>query len=149
MKNYKLLSSSIKLGDWMSPEQTARHYNAAKMVINLHRPADDETNRNTYNVPACSVNPRTFEINGCATLQLVDARAEIASMYTPDKEIVVYGSPEELLYKVHHYAAHEEERREIALQGLPANAGAAYLYDQAAPASGAVFPAVPAVVKLK
>nr|MBC9200986.1 glycosyltransferase [Paenibacillus sp. PL91] len=117
LKNYRQLSSYIKLGEWMPPEETARYYNGAKMVINLHRPVVDEMNRIGMPIQASSVNPRTFEINGCATLQLVDARSEVAQMYEPDKEIVIFHSPEELRHKLEYYLTHEEERREIALSG--------------------------------
>ncbi|NOU90921.1 glycosyltransferase [Paenibacillus sp. LMG 31460] len=116
LHQYQLLSSSIRLGNWLTPGDTSRYYNGAKIVINLHRPIDDETNRNSMLLQACSVNPRTFEISGCSTLQLVDARSEVSRMYVPNQEIVIYSSPEELVYLLDYYLNHEEERREIAFK---------------------------------
>ncbi|MFD2612357.1 CgeB family protein [Paenibacillus gansuensis] len=119
LQNYSKLSGSIRLGDWMSAEETANYYNGAKIVINLHRSSEDsEINRNGRNIGAVSVNPRTFEIAGCGTLQLADLRGDMASVFTPGVEIASYTTPEELMQKIDYYLTHEEERQEIALHGL-------------------------------
>lgn len=118
LKQYPLLSGKIRLGQWMDPETTAEYYNGADIVINLHRAGDDpELNRNSLGLPALSINPRTFEINGCAAFQLSDVRAELNRFYVPGSEIETYASPEELMEKLDYYLRHEEERREIALRG--------------------------------
>lgn len=39
---------------------------------------------------------RTFEACGAGALQLID-RPDVAEFYDPDEEIVVYGSPDELV----------------------------------------------------
>lgn len=119
LKNYHLLSDRIRLGEWMSPEMTASYYHGAKIVINLHRRADDRSiNFNSSGVAAVSPNPRTFEILGCGTLQLTDAREDLPDWYEPGKEIVTFNSAEELVERIDYYLRHEEERREIALNGL-------------------------------
>jgi spore maturation protein CgeB len=118
LKAYDRLKKYIQRTDWMGPEETALWYSSSKMVINLHRLAVDETiNCNSQAVPALSINPRTFEINACGTLQLCDARNEMASFYTPGKEIVTYESVDELAEKIRYFMTHEDERREIALRG--------------------------------
>ncbi|QHW33417.1 glycosyltransferase [Paenibacillus rhizovicinus] len=119
LKRYHLLSGKIELGRWMGPMETANMYNGAKIVINMHRSHNDDTfNNNTAGIPAVSPNPRTFEIAGCATLQLTDFREDLASFYTPGYDIVTYASPQEMIEKIHYYLNHEEERQTIAMRGM-------------------------------
>jgi len=119
LKNYSRLSSMIKLGDWMSPEETASYYNGAKIVINLHRSVDDSSiNNNANKLPAVSVNPRTFEISGCGAFQLVDQRADLGNAYLPGVEVGTFSSHEELVDKINYYLSHEEERQQVALNGM-------------------------------
>ncbi len=109
----------IDLGKWMDPDQTSEKYNANKIVINSHRAHDDGSfNQNSAKITAVSPNPRTFEISASATLQLTDWREDVAQFYIPGKEIVTYHSPEELAVKIEYYLEHEEERQQIALNGL-------------------------------
>ncbi|MBJ6363813.1 glycosyltransferase [Paenibacillus sp. GCM10012307] len=119
LPNYEQLASKIELNKWMGPDETAETYNGAKIVINMHRAHDDETfNNNSANIPAISLNPRTFEISGCGTLQLSDIRDDIKQFFIPGEEIVTYSSPKELTEKAEYYLKHEEERRGIALRAL-------------------------------
>lgn len=119
LRDYRALGSKIELGRWMAPEETAGIYNGAKIVINMHRAFNDETfNNNSAGVYAVSPNPRTFEISGCAALQLTDIRSDLGSFYTPGYDIVTYASPQEMIEKIEYYLAHEEERQTIALRGM-------------------------------
>lgn len=114
-----LFPDRIELGKWMGPVETAQVYSGTKIILNLHRsPFEETTNNNTAGILAVSPNPRTFEISACGTLQLVDARDDLALFYTPGKEIETYSSPQELLDKIHFYLNHEKERQEIALRAL-------------------------------
>lgn len=109
----------IEVGKWMSPQETAAAYSSSRIVINLHRShVDDVVNNNTLAVPAASPNPRTFEIMASGTLQLSDARDDLATFYTPDEEIVTFNTQQELMDKIRYYLANEEERQRIALKGL-------------------------------
>ncbi|MBM7569279.1 CgeB family protein [Paenibacillus sacheonensis] len=119
LKEFNLLASKIELGRWMDPLETANMYNGAKIVINMHRSPDDDTfNNNSAGIQAISPNPRTFEISGCATLQLTDVRDDLVSFYTPGVDIVTYASPQEMIEKIQYYLAHEEERQAIAMRGM-------------------------------
>ncbi|HEY2492467.1 MAG TPA: glycosyltransferase [Paenibacillus sp.] len=119
LPEFPMYQHKIELGKWMGPVETAAAYNASKIVINLHRLYDDDTvNNNSLNITAASPNPRTFEISACGTLQLSDARDDLARFYEPGKEIVTYSSPQDLLEKVRFYLTHEKERQEIALAAL-------------------------------
>ncbi|MBD2848616.1 glycosyltransferase [Paenibacillus sp. IB182496] len=119
LRNYGKLADKIKLGDWMTPQETAQYYNGAKIVINLHRSIDDDTiNVNSHKIAAHSANPRTFEIACSGAMQLSDMRPDLPSLYTPDEEIATYGSYEELAEKIEYYLTHEEERQRIATGGF-------------------------------
>lgn len=119
LENYKKLKSKIRLGHWMSPEETASYYNGAKIVINLHRDIyDDSINFNSEKIPAHSLNPRTFEISSCKTLQLTDVRQDLENQYIPGYEIATYDSVEELKSQIDYYLTHEDERMKIAASSL-------------------------------
>jgi spore maturation protein CgeB len=119
LKHYHALKPKIRLGTWMSPENTALIYNRAKIVINLHRSHDDDSyNYNREKIPATTPNPRTFEICGSGALQLTDMRADLPQFYVPGEEIVVYENPADLVEKIEYYLQNEEERQRIAMKGL-------------------------------
>ncbi|NOU96534.1 glycosyltransferase [Paenibacillus sp. LMG 31456] len=118
LRDYKLLRHSIREG-WTPVEETAKYYSGAKIVINLHRGHLHEIdNRNSRAVPGQSINPRTYEMAGCGSMQLTDIRDDLARLYTPGQEIAVYRSPEELMGQIEYYLRHEQERRTIAYNGL-------------------------------
>lgn len=118
LRNYSKLKSKI-FGHWISPEEAAKYYTGAKIVINLHRSADDPShNSNSRNIPALSVNPRLFEIAVCGTLQLTDLRELLPEMYTPGEEIVTFDSAGDLMRKLDYYLARDAERCELARRTL-------------------------------
>lgn len=117
LENYSLYKQAIR-NSWVSAEETANYYNGAKIVLNLHRQHDDnEFNLNSHKISCLSVNPRTFEISGCKTLQLTDFRDNLPDLYSPDKEIAIFSSPQECVEKINYFLQHEEKRNEIALRG--------------------------------
>ncbi|WP_338026284.1 MULTISPECIES: CgeB family protein [Cohnella] len=119
LPEYKRWKDRIQLDRWMTPLETAEHYNAFSIVINVHRSHDDETfNRNGAKIVAQSPNPRVFEISACGTLQIVDQRSDLPLYYKPGEEIVTYDTPEDLAAKVEYYLNHEEERQLLALRAL-------------------------------
>ncbi|OXM83478.1 CgeB family protein [Paenibacillus rigui] len=118
LAHYKLLRPHIREG-WVPIEESVKYYSGAKIVINLHRGFSNEIdNRNSRAIPAQSTNPRTYEIMACGAMQLSDMRADLPALYKPHNEVAVYQSPQELMAKLDYYLTHEEERREIAYNGL-------------------------------
>jgi len=118
MKNYRRLKSDIWLNQWLSPEETARYYNGARIVVNLHRASDDITyNRNSMGVPALSLNPRAFEITACGAFQLSDVREDMPRFLQPGGQIETFTSIQEFVDKVQYYLANIEARQMIAAAG--------------------------------
>lgn len=60
---------------------------------------------------------RTFEIPACGALQVAPRNDEILSFFDEGKEIVCFGSREELKEKLDYYLSHETERKRIARAG--------------------------------
>ncbi|MDO7906990.1 glycosyltransferase [Paenibacillus sp. JX-17] len=113
-----LLGEFIRPG-WMAPEEVAKHYNGARIVINLHRPSEPgQDNQNSFGLGANSINPRTYEISACGTLQLTDWRKDLVQYYRPGYDLETFTSAEELQLKLAYYLEHEKERREMAWRGL-------------------------------
>lgn len=118
LAHFELLKQGIKL-QWVPIEESVKYYNGAKIVLNVHRLTYDATfNRNSRNIPGFSINPRTYEIAGCGTLQITDYRNDLEQYYRPGHEIETYRSTGELVHKINHYLIHGEERLRIAMGGL-------------------------------
>ncbi|MGN7763416.1 CgeB family protein [Paenibacillus sp. 22594] len=118
LNTFEELSPFIKDG-FIPPEETANYYSGAKLVINIHRPWEGgHDNRNTFQLPSRSINPRTYEINACGTMQLTDVREDLGSHYRPGKDLETFAGADELKHKIEYYLKHEKERRQFALQGL-------------------------------
>ncbi|WP_053075126.1 CgeB family protein [Ornithinibacillus californiensis] len=121
LNNYNKLKSKIH-NEWQTPESTAYYYNRAKIVLNIHRLAvyehPEASQSNSLSIPALSMNNRTFEINGCKTLQISDFRADINNHYENGKEIVTFSTSEELINNIEYYLQNEEERYRIARSGF-------------------------------
>lgn len=104
---------------FMAPEETAQYYNGSKIVINMHRPTDPgQDNRNTHQLSAESINPRTYEIAACGTLQMTDVRKDLGRYYRPGYDIETYSGAEELQIKLDYYLKHDWERERMAWRAL-------------------------------
>ncbi|WP_135553106.1 CgeB family protein [Paenibacillus cymbidii] len=124
LKQYDRMAGSIILAG-VPLAESVHYYNGAKIVINLHRSTDDgEHNRNSLGLPGLSINPRTFEISACGTLQLTDIRPDLRDYYTPGYDIETYESESELISKIDYYLQHDDQRLTIAARGLRQTLGA-------------------------
>jgi spore maturation protein CgeB len=118
LRRYDLLRQGVKPG-WTPIEETVKYYNGAKIVINIHRPTVDSVyNHNSRQLPAYSINPRTYEIAACGALQMTDIRHDLYRYYNAGQDLETFASPEELIEKIRYYLEHEEQRRTIAVNGL-------------------------------
>lgn len=57
---------------------------------------------------------RALDIMGAGGFLLSNYQTELAEQFEDGKELVLYGSAEELLDKIRYYLSHEKERQEIA-----------------------------------
>ena len=48
---------------------------------------------------------------------LTDAKSNLAELFVPGREVETYADEAELVEKVAHYGAHDDDRRAIALAG--------------------------------
>lgn len=118
LKRYDILGRFIHDG-WIDPGATVDYYNGAKIVINVHRTCENgEDNRNTHHLQGHSINPRTYEISACGTMQITDARHDLPRYYRPGYDIETFTTAAELQHKIKYYLHHEEERRALAWRGL-------------------------------
>ncbi|MDP4098487.1 glycosyltransferase [Paenibacillus sp. P96] len=118
LKRTDVLGKFIRNG-WMKPEETVDYYNASKIVLNLHRPSEmGMDNRNTHRQSAMSINPRTYEISACGTLQMTDVRDDLSSHYRPGYDIETFASADELRDKMDYYLRYDRQREHIAWRSL-------------------------------
>ena len=68
-------------------------------------------------IPDYANNCRLYEATGVGTLLVTDARANLAALFDPGREVAAYRSPEECAELVAYYLAHDEERAAIAAAG--------------------------------
>ena len=68
-------------------------------------------------IPDYANNCRLYEATGVGTLLVTDARANLAALFEPGREVAAYRSPEECAELVAYYLAHDEERAAIAAAG--------------------------------
>lgn len=80
---------------------------AARIVLNRHiGTAGDYAN-----------NMRLYEATGVGSLLLTDAKRNLPELLEPGTEVVTYANEDELVERVLHYLAHDDERRAIARAG--------------------------------
>ena len=63
------------------------------------------------------LNCRAFEIAGCGGFQLITAAKSMDEHFSPDEEIVMFRSIDDLLEKVRHYLRNPESAAQIAQRG--------------------------------
>ncbi|WP_052404889.1 CgeB family protein [Bacillus rubiinfantis] len=112
LKHFAILKPHI-LNRTIPPQETAKYYNGAKIVLNIHRIPND-VNRNPRNIPAYTPNNRTFDIAACKAFQLATCRRDLKNYYHLGEEMICYQGIEDLKQKIDYYLQHEAERNEIA-----------------------------------
>jgi spore maturation protein CgeB len=100
---------------WVNSPETARYYNGARIVLNIHRSHDDPLlDKNKSGAPGHSINNRTFDIAACRAFQLIDYRPDLELFYAPGEEMNVFDSPRECAEQIHRYLYDAEIRDQIA-----------------------------------
>jgi spore maturation protein CgeB len=62
-------------------------------------------------------NMRLFETTGVGALLITEATPNLAELFEPGREVVAYDSEHDLVEKVHHYLANDDERMQISAAG--------------------------------
>ena len=83
----------------------------AGLGLNIHQHFADGADAARYGTGA---NMRVFELAAVGTPQLSDAKADIARHFTPGREIVLYGSVDELRARARELLADAPARRSLA-----------------------------------
>jgi spore maturation protein CgeB len=78
-------------------------YSGSTLSLNHHHPMND----------IVGVNNRTFELAAAGACQVVDWKEDLAQLFTPGEEAVVYRDLGELRHQLEYYLAHPEEARDI------------------------------------
>lgn len=97
-------------GARIAPEDAVRIFNASDVNLNLHSSTyvDGVEPRGDF------VNPRTFELAAAGAFQLVDRRALLPPLFTPEVEVATFGEARELRGLVRHWLARPAERAALA-----------------------------------
>jgi spore maturation protein CgeB len=118
LKRYDQMSRFIRSG-WVPVPETVAYYNGSRIVINLHRPTSaGSDNHNGRGLSGSSINPRTYEISACGTLQITDIRSDLLRYYRPGYDIETFQDVGDLQSKIDYYLQHEQERLAIAWRSL-------------------------------
>ena len=90
-------------------EKLSEFYQKSIVCINMHAGKDNKLHSGP--------NPRTFEILGSRSFQLIDAE-HLDYVHLKDKQhLVEYQDAEQLCENIEYYLNHEEERKKIAIAG--------------------------------
>ncbi len=96
-------------GRRISSRECVKIFNASRINLNLHSALDTDQ----LIKPGDFVNPRTFELAGCAAFQLVDNRDLMNGLFASD-ELVTFSNMQELKEKIDFYLANPGERQAYA-----------------------------------
>lgn len=105
-ENYPYLSKFL-LNSSVCNEDLADVYRNSKICINIHKDHGSHTD----------ANPRTFEILGCHSFQLVDTGHLKQLKLESGKHLIEFCNANDLCKKIDYYLKHSEEREQIASAG--------------------------------
>jgi spore maturation protein CgeB len=88
-----------------------RAFSNADLALNVHQFFGEPADRGWYGTGA---NRRVFELAGIGTVQLCDAKRDIARHFVDEREIVLYDHPEALREKAEWLLSRPDRRRAIA-----------------------------------
>ena len=92
-------------------EDFVRAFSNADIALNIHQFFGEPPEQGRYGTGA---NRRVFELAGIGTVQLCDAKADIARHFEPDREIVLFDHPDALRDKAEWLLSRPDRRRATA-----------------------------------
>ena len=97
---------SVNVDGWLFGDAYVRALRGAKVALGvLNESVGDQ------------VTQRSFEIPACGVFMLAPRTAHLCSLFRESREAAYFSSPDELVAKVRHYLAHDDEREAIAAAG--------------------------------
>lgn len=110
----------------VSNQKAAEISNRSRVVLNLARRLDLS---NTRGVIPSTPGPRTFEVGGCGTVQIVSPELpEVEEYYTPSVEIEFSGTVEEMKTRIENLV-HDSDRRRKTADAARERTKSSHLYD--------------------
>jgi hypothetical protein len=79
----------------------------SRIVINVHEDVAEGK----------ATNMRLYEATGSGALLMTENYENLPELFEPGREVVAYDGPDDLVQKVRHYLAHDDERERIAAAG--------------------------------
>ena len=101
---YGALCRYVQCGE-LSSQEVAEFYRRSKICLNIQGNEGD------------NLNPRTFEIMATGAFELISRHKDYLGLIEPGRDLVDFGTPEELVEKISYYLEHEKERKAIAANG--------------------------------
>jgi spore maturation protein CgeB len=98
-----------RCGPPLSDEDLVRMYSRSKISLGFTTVAEGQIKQ---------VRLRDFEAPMSGAFYLVERFDELAGFFDPDKEVVFFETPEDLLEKVRYYLKHDAERERIREAGM-------------------------------
>lgn len=97
-----------------------RRYHGAAWGLEMYallRSARIVLNRHIAEAGPFANNMRLYESTGVGSLLLTDAKVNLPDLFEPGTEVVVYETADDLVDRVRHFLAHEDERSAVARAG--------------------------------
>jgi spore maturation protein CgeB len=104
-------------GGSLTAEQWIKAFSASKIVLNIIGHRCDVMEPYVDEKEFRMTNTKVFEILGCGAFQLVDAKADVMTLFEQKKHLVWYRDGDELVGLAKYYLERPEERKTIAEQG--------------------------------
>ena len=108
------------LRGWAPWSPIRRRYRGESWGLDMYRLlASSRTvlNRHISDAGDHANNMRLYEATGVGSLLVTDAKQNLAELFEPGSEVVTYRDADELVERVRHYLANEDERRAVAAAG--------------------------------
>lgn len=114
LNKYPLLQSKIRSGVF-HPQEAAKYYNGAKIVINIHRePGCLYLNRNHRKIDGFSPNNRVFDIAVTRTFQIISYRKDISRFLKAKEECEIALNSNEIINLCETYLRNPAKREMMA-----------------------------------
>ncbi|MCJ7841373.1 glycosyltransferase [Lederbergia sp. NSJ-179] len=114
-KKYRKHVNITLYDQWLEPEEIAKFYNGAKIVLNPHRHSGFSFQQNRRNIRNETINNRTFDIAACGAFQLIEELPDLRLFFSED-EMISYQDHRDCLEKIYFYLTREQIRRRVGVQ---------------------------------